>query len=219
VNQFGAGTLSADTAPLAVSGPPSAPTALAATRGNGQAGLSWTPGNDGGSPITGYTLQVRTGTTTVSTRTITGAVSSTTVTGLTNGTAYNFRLIANNANGASPVSLQSNTVTPATTPTAPTILAPAQGAAGGTLTAIANWAAPASTGGSAITNYRVTALFMQADGVTPDPLVNPRVQITNGAARTSTFTLSPGSWRFEVQAINSVGNSPSSERSALVSPR
>ena len=89
---------------------------------------------------------------------VTQTTTGTTVTGLTNGTAYNFRVQAVNAAGAGALSTQSNGVTPATVPGAPVILAPTQGPAGGTLTAVANWAAPAVTGGAAITNYRVTAL-------------------------------------------------------------
>ncbi|MGG5259873.1 peroxidase family protein [Phycicoccus avicenniae] len=217
VNLFGAGAATESNAVTAV-GPPLPPTALVAARANASALLSWTPPSDtGGQPITGYQLQIRTGATVVETRPITGAVSSTTVTGLTNGTAYNFRLQAVNAGGTSALSTASNTVTPAGVPGKAGILAPAQGPAGGGLTAVANWDAPATTGGSAITGYRVTALRMDTDGVTP--VGAPTTAVVGAAARTRSFTLPAGNYRFEVVAFNSVGDGPASDRSALVSPR
>lgn len=217
VNLFGPGPATESTAVTAV-GPPLAPTALVAARGDASALLSWTPPSDTGSqPITGYQLQVRTGTTVVETRTLTGAPTSTTVTGLTNGTAYTFRLAAVNGLGASAFSTASNAVTPAGVPGAAVILAPTQGAAGGALTASANWNAPTSTGGSPITGYRVTALRMDADGVTP--VGSPTVAVVGATVRTRSFTLPAGTYRFEVVAFNSVGDGPVSERSAAVSPR
>ena len=83
--------------------------------------------SDGGSAITGYQIQVRTGATVVRTDTV-PVTTSTTVTGLTNGTAYNFRVQAVNGKGAGAFGA-SNTVTPATVPGQPGILAPTQGPA------------------------------------------------------------------------------------------
>ncbi len=163
VNQFGAGAFGVSNE-ITAAGTPTAPTALAATRGNSSASLSWTPGADNSSAITGYTLQIRNGATVVETRTITGNVSSAVISGLNNGTAYNFRLQAINGVGTSPLSAASNTVTPATLPGLVQIGAPTQGAAGGALTASANWNPPLSNGGATITNYRVRALRMAADG-------------------------------------------------------
>ncbi len=219
VNQFGASSFSADSNSVTVSAAPvlpSAPTGLTATRGNRSASLNWTLGADGGSPITGYTLQVRTGTTVVRTQTI-GTGRPFTVTGLTNGTAYNFRLRARTAVGTSGLSAASNTVTPATVPGQTRILAPARGAVGGALTAIANWNAPLSNGGSGITSYQVRALRMAANGTT---VVGTPVNVTvAGTARTANVTLPAGNYRFEVRAINAVGTGAASARSALVAPR
>jgi Ca2+-binding RTX toxin-like protein len=218
LNAFGTGPLSAPSNAVTPAGLPGAPTAVVAVRGNAAADVSWTaPASNGGAAITGYTVQVRTGTTVVRTIPLTGTGTSTTVTGLTNGTAYNFRVQAVNAVGAGALSPASNAVTPATVPGVPGILAPTQGPAGGTLTAVANWAAPATTGGAAITNYRVTALRMAADGVTV--VGSPTVAIVGAAVRTRSFTLPAGSYRFEVIAVNSVGDSLPSDRSALIQPR
>jgi hypothetical protein len=218
VNLLGAGPLSAASNSVTPVGLAGAPTALVASRGNTTVDLSWTaPANNGGSAITGYQVQVRIGTTVVRTDPPIGNVTSTTITGLTNGTAYTFRVQAINAFGAGALSAASSTVTPATVPDPPGILAPAQGPAGGSLTAVANWAAPASNGGAAITGYTVTALRMAADGVTP--VGTPTVAVTNGATRSRSFTLPAGNYRFEVFASNSAGNSVPSPRSDIVVPR
>jgi Ca2+-binding RTX toxin-like protein len=218
LNQFGAGPLSAESNLVTLVGLPGAPTGVVANRGNGSADVSWNaPASNGGSPITGYQVQVRTGTTVQRTVVLTGTATNTTITPLTNGTAYNFVVRTVTAGGVSAASAASNVVTPATVPGAPAILAPTQGPAGGALTAVANWNAPASTGGSAITNYRVTALRMAADGVTA--VGTPTVAIVGSAVRTRSFTLPAGSYRFEVVAMNSVGDSVPSARSAVVQPR
>ena len=196
---------------------PSAPTALTATRGNGSASLTWTPGADGGSAITGYILQVRRGTTVVRTQTI-STVQPAVITGLTNGTAYNFRLRAVTAAGASPLSAPSNTVTPATVPGQTRILAPARGAVGGPVTAIANWNAPLTTGGSPITSYQVRPLRMAANGTTVLEFM-PVVTVA-GTARSANIVLPANNqYRFEVRAVNAVGPGAVSARSALVVPR
>ena len=212
VNAFGPGPFGVSNEITAV-GTPAAPTALQATRGNTSASLSWTPGADNGSAITGYTLQIRNGAAVVETRTLTGNVSSAVISGLNNGTAYNFRLRAINGIGTSGLSAASNTVTPATLPGLVQIAAPTQGAAGGALTASANWTPPLSNGGANVTNYRVRALRMDADGTT---VLSVEGDITVGAAaRTRSFTLPAGSYRFDVSAINGVGEGPAARSEAI----
>jgi hypothetical protein len=217
VNIVGAGPLSAPTPPVTPGGLPAAPTAVTAVRGNASASLTWTDGNDGGSPILSHQVEVRRGTTIVRTDSIPGSEARATITGLTNGTAYNFRVRAVSALGAGTQSASSNAVTPATVPGAPAIQAPTRGTAGGALTAVAHWNAPAGNGGAAIQNYRVTARRMAADGVTE---VGASVVATVGAgARNHSFTLAAGTYRFDVIAINAIGDSDPSARSATVVPR
>jgi hypothetical protein len=217
VNAFGAGPLSTASGQVSPVGAPGAPTAVVATRGNAQASLTWTaPASDGGSPITGYNVQVRTGTTVVSTLpagSITVSGTTATVTGLTNGVAYNFRVAAVNAIGTGPLSTASNTVTPATVPGQPTIGTPTQGAAGGALTAFAVWTAPSSNGGATITNYQITAYNAATGAVVAQQLFNGTVtprQITFGGTAPV---------QFEVVAINAVGAGIASAKSAPVTPR
>ncbi len=73
------------------------------------------------------------------------------------------------------------------------------GAAGGALTATANWAAPATNGGSAITGYRVFALRLNAAGAV---LSTTQSAVLPAGARTLSMTLAAGNYRFQVTAIN-----------------
>jgi hypothetical protein len=88
---------------------PDAPTIGTATGGNASASVTFTaPANVGGSAITSYIVI-----STPSGITGTAASSPITVSGLTNGTAYTFKVFANNSYGPSVLSAASNSVTPA----------------------------------------------------------------------------------------------------------
>jgi hypothetical protein len=87
---------------------PDAPTDIIAVAGDGLAIISFTvPENDGGSPITSYTV-----TSNPPGFTITGSSSPLTITGLTNGVSYTFTVIATNAIGNSISSTPSGSITP-----------------------------------------------------------------------------------------------------------
>jgi hypothetical protein len=96
---------------------PSAPTSLVATPANGQATISFTPGSNGGSAITNYKYSLDG--TNYTTLSPIDASSPVTIPGLTNGTTYNIYLKAINSYGDSSAS-SAVSVTPATTPSAPT---------------------------------------------------------------------------------------------------
>jgi hypothetical protein len=85
---------------------PTAPTAVTATAGAGQATVSF-KASASARKITGYTV-----TSTPGSKTATGTKSPITVTGLTAGTAYTFKVVATNSNGSSPQSAASGSVTP-----------------------------------------------------------------------------------------------------------
>ena len=97
---------------------PGAPVIGTATGGDAQATVNFTaPASDGGSPVTQYTVTSNPGAITA-----TGASSPITVTGLTNGTAYTFTVTATNSVGTGLASAASNSITPVTSPAAPSAL-------------------------------------------------------------------------------------------------
>jgi hypothetical protein len=204
---------------------PDAPTIGTASPGNASATVRWTaPSDNGGSAVTGYSVRVLDSTEQQvgALRPAAAAATSLVVTGLTNGTAYHFQVAATNSVGTGGSSGSSNTVTPsagATVPGPPVIGTPSQGALGGTLTAIARWAAPASNGGSAITGYVVTALRMSSSAADAVVLSRTDSRVLGPLVRQREFTLAAGNYRFEVVAINAVGTGPPSARSANVVPR
>jgi lamin tail-like protein/fibronectin type III domain protein len=204
---------------------PTAPTIGTATAANASATVRWTaPANDGGSAITGYSVRVLNSAETQvgALRTAAAGATSLTVTGLTNGTAYHFQVAATNTAGTSPFSASSNTVTPtaaATVPGPPVIGTPLQGAAGDPLTATGRWTPPANTGGSAITGYQVTALRMSSTAADATVLSRTTSRVLGAAVRQREFTLTAGTYRFEVVAINAIGTGPASTRSATITPR
>ncbi|MFC6286401.1 peroxidase family protein [Nocardioides sp. GCM10027113] len=201
--QFAAGTT------ITVPGPV---TNVVAVAGNGQATVSFTaPTDDGGSPITGFEVDVLEGGTVV--RTVTGiapTATSVVITGLTNGTPVTFRVVALNEVGSSPDSAESAPVTPtapATLPGAPTIGT----ATAGNQSATVTWTAPAD-GGSALTEYRVqvrrgTNVVRTVLGVSPAATSTVVGGLTNGVA-----------YNFRVRAVNSVGVGPLSAASNTVTP-
>lgn len=92
---------------------PTAPAIGPATRGAGQATVSWTPpGSDGGSPITGYIVTPYIGTVAQPPRRFDSIATQQIVTGLTPGTTYTFKVAAINDVGTGPQSLASNSVRP-----------------------------------------------------------------------------------------------------------
>jgi len=196
---------------------PGAPRIGTATRGNASALVRWTAQANGGSPVTGYTVQVTNaaGTGFGPLRAAAAGTTALTVTGLVNGTAVRFRVRARNAIGTGGFSALSNVLTPARAPAGPVIGTATAGAPGGTTTAVARWA-PASNGGSAITAYLVTALRINAAGRAVAQTTSAMQPATH---RSLTMTLPAGSYRFMVRARNAVGLGGVSARSNLVRAR
>ena len=198
---------------------PGAPTIGSPTSGNASATVRWTaPSNNGGSAITGYVVGVLdiTGAQVGALHPADATAISLVVTGLTNGSTYLFQVAATNAVGTGPNSALTSLVVPATVPGAPVIGTAASGTAGGTVTATANWTAPASNGGSAVTGYLVRALQMSATGTV---LATTTSAVQPASARQLTMTLPAGNYRFTVQAKNKAGSGSQSARSNLVVAR
>jgi len=173
--------------------PPSAPTSLTATGGNGQVALTWQP-VDGATSYNVYegTTSGAEGTTPIATGVNTYSYS---VTGLTNGTTYYFVVTAVNADGVSGVSNQASATPEASLgiPAAPTGFT----ATGGDMQASLSWTAV--PGAATYNIYQATT--SGAEGTTP---VVTGVT-TNSYAVTG---LTDGTtYYFQVAAVNSYGTS------------
>ena len=110
----GFGTVSLPSLAVTPTGPPTAPQNVTGTDGGGRVLVAWDPpANDGGTPITGYTVTTSPGGATCTT---TGAANCT-VLGLAIGTTYTFTVVATNVQGNGPasspvsVTLKSSTAT------------------------------------------------------------------------------------------------------------
>jgi titin len=195
-NAQGSGPVSNASSAITPRTVPGAPRSPVATAGRGSVALSWTaPSSTGGAALTGYRVQRSTNGTTWTTVTNSAPLSRTfTVTGLTNGTRYQFRIAANNAAGAGANS-SAVSATPRTVPGAPTKVVGKPAKKSVALT----WKAPAATGGSPITAYRVEYSTNGKKWTTA----------TTAAPLSRNFTVkklkSGTTYRFRVAAINAAG--------------
>lgn len=189
--------------------PPDPPTNVTGTATDGTVKLSWTPPtNNGGKSLTDYVVQLSTNGTTWTT--VTDNISSAaaaTITGLVNGLSYVFRVAAVNEIGTGKYSDVSSPFVPLGLPGMPTAVNGAATNAQVSLT----WTAPASTGGTPITDYVVQ--FKQtgkpwktfADG-------------TDTTAATVTGLENGKRYVFRVAAVNAIGTSQYSAPSEELMP-
>ena len=180
---------------------PGAPTGLTATAsGTTQINLSWTaPGSTGGSAITGYKIEVSPNGTSWTDQVANTSNTTTTYahTGLTAGDTRHYRVSAINTNGTGDPSNVDSATTDATAPGAPTGLT---ATASGTTQIDLSWTAPGSTGGSAITGYKIE---VSPDGTSWTDLVADTSNTTTTYAHTG---LTAGDTRhYRVSAINANG--------------
>ncbi len=186
---------SAGPGPSASIGTPAAPTALTATAGNGQASLSFTPGADGGSPITNYQYSRNNGAWT-SAGSFTSPVL---IDGLTNGTAYSIELRGVNALGNGTASAAVSVTPVADLPGIPGNVTASLSGNNITL----SWTAP-NNGGSAITGYTVEMGTSPASYSAAPAACNATSSSTGTTCTVN--SLSAGDYFFRVSAINTVGS-------------
>ena len=189
--------------PAAAATVPGAPVLNSATAGSTTVSLSWSaPGSNGGSAITGYKVYRGTtsgGETLLATL---GNVTSFGDSGLANGTTYYYKVTAVNAVGEGGQSNE-RSATPATVPGAPAL----NSVTAGNGTVALAWAAPASNGGAAITNYKVyRGTFSGGETLF--------TTLGNVASWTDTSVTNGTTYYYKVSAVNSVGDSATSGESS-----
>jgi beta-glucanase (GH16 family) len=186
---------------------PSAPTAVAATVGDRQAGVSWTAPASNGASISGYDVTAYVGGVAQPVEKFNAATTSQTIYNLAATQTFAFSVAAVNADGTGAASVTSNLVTPTTLASAPTSVVAAAGAGKATV----SWSAPANTGNLPITGYAVTA---HAGSVSGTPVwFAPSVT----SATISGLTNNTG-YQFTVVAFNADGTSAASAWSNYVTP-
>ena len=203
INTNGAGTASNVDSATTGTSVPGAPTGLTATAsGTTAINLSWSaPGSTGGSAITGYKIEVSPNGTSGWTDQVADTTSTATTyahTGLAAGDTRHYRVSAINTNGAGTASNVDSATTGTSVPGAPTGLA---ATASGTTAINLSWSAPGSTGGSAITGYKIEVSPNGTSGWTD------QVADTTSTATTYAHTgLAAGDTRhYRVSAINTNG--------------
>ena len=216
INSVGMGLPSNASSPVTPRTSPTAPTISRIDTSNALLTVYFSPGDDGGNPITSYqystdggaSWQTRTVGSTSSPLVI-SALSTNGTSALANGTTYSVQIRAVNSAGAGNASL-TTTATPITVPTAPLSVVATPGNASISL----NWSAPASNGGATITDYEVE--YSSTGGSTWYSFING----TSTATSASITSLTNGtSYTFRVSAVNSVGMSVASTWSTSVAPR
>jgi len=215
-NAVGTGTASSSLKNVVPATTPGKATITTVTAGAGQVTVAWTaPVSNGGSAITGYTVQAfnAAGTVAIDSKTCTPATATGTnciVTGLTNGTTYTFKVTAANVKGGTASDL-SATATPAAAPAAPgSPLATAKTGKKVTIT----WTVPASNG-SAITGYTVQAYTWNGSATTI--VTAKKCTITSGSTTTCDITgLNAGTqYKFTITATNAKGTSTAATTAAV----
>jgi hypothetical protein len=186
---------------------PLAPTIGTATVSGLTASVPFTgPTDFGDAAISTYTATSNPGGITAS-----NATSPISVSGLTANTSYTFTVTATNSFGISNPSAASNSITTATTPGAPTSVTVTDPGIEGSATV--SWTAPASNGGSAITDYTIQYSSNSGSSWTT---------FSDGTSTSTSATvtgLTVGvAYIFRVAAINIVGTGSYSTSSSSFTP-
>jgi len=182
---------------------PDAPTLNSITAGNGQLTISYFSSYNGGSSLTDYEYTIDSGSNWVSF----GSTSSLVINSLTNGTSYQVAIRSKNILGVSSAS-GNVTAIPRTTPGAPTSIS---GITGNQQIRL-SWTAPTSTGGAAISDYKIEfqtgggSWSTFADGTSTNTSATV-TGLTNGVA-----------YSFRISAFNSAGFGATTASSTTFTP-
>jgi len=204
--------ISTASAPVVPATVPNPPTVVSATTTSpNSATVSFvSPVNNGGDPITSYTITSSPGGFTC---TVAAPATSCSFSGvLTNGQAYAFTATATNSVGTSLASLASTSITPIGPPGMPTNITATAGDQGATI----SFTAPI-TNGSPITGYLVTALDQFGVPLNPAVTCTPSVGATTCEITSGLTNGVP--YKFSVIATNAVGPSSAGITSANTIPQ
>ena len=224
INSIGTSTASPEASATpttgSISSPPAPPTGVVASPASAtQINLSWSaPSNNGGSPIIGYKIEYRQGTSGTYSILVANTASTATTyshTGLTTGQVYFYRIYAINSVGASNPSPEASATPTVSSQTAATNSAPGS-PVGLVATSVSgtqinlSWSAPSNVGGSPITGYKIEA--KKEAGSFEVIAANTGTTVTSFA---HTGLTTGTQYYYRVYAINSIGtSSPSGESSA-----
>src|SRR5437773_1103084 len=211
VNNVGEGPRSneASATPTAPATPPGAPQGLVATAGDATVTLTWSaPSSNGGSPITNYRIYRSTTGGGETLQATIGNVLTYSDTSVTNGVTYYYQVSAMNGAGEGPRSNEASATPsapppPSTPPSAPTNLVATVGNAQVGLT----WQAPASNGGSPITNYKVYR-GTTSGGETLVATIGNQLSYSDGGLTNGV------TYYYQVSAVNNVGEGPKSNEAS-----
>ena len=178
--------------------------------------LYWnTPENNGGSPITGYKIQVRTGSGDFVTLNENTASTGTTYshTGLTTGTSYIYRVFAINAQGISIASTEAiATPTSSSKPLENIVPNPPTSLVASDISSTSiklTWVIPATNNGPPVTGYKIE---FKKDSGSFTTLVENTGSTINTYTHTGLTTNSK--YTYKISAKNSVGFSPTSNEAS-----
>ena len=195
---------------VAVGAVPGTPVISGLTFSGSTVTLGWTVPSAGDFPISGYTVEVSSdnGVTWIPGTTAAAGATSASVSGLTLGQAYKLRVRANNPAGPGTFAV-SAAVTPLDVPGKPTNLS----FISLTSSIYVTWSAPASNGGTPITDYVVQ--YSDNDGATWTTA--PHAVSTTPELLVSGLT-NAVHYGFRVSAINAFGTGPYSDTAPTIAP-
>jgi hypothetical protein len=184
---------------------PAAPAAPTVAADGTSVTVVWEAPADGGSAISGYTVELASGSGAVVSQTVSGSSVSASFPNLVRGESYTASVVATNAVGTSAASAASTRATiEALAPSAPA--KPTATAAGTTSVSVA-WTAPAANG-SAITGYSVV-VSQAGSVVSTTPVVAGTTAATiTGLSRATDYSVT-------VTATNAVGSSDASTAASV----